>query len=264
MKVIFMSSITKFLFLFLFSFSLFSTSNSQMDDFFLLQKQKKSLNRDINLIYLTYSLGYPEKSRQNLYLLLDKFTKPEFDQNIKEIYETLNTKGYNKDILNSMHSLINKIDPVKPFDKETILIYKEKVKMHSHASQREDKKSAKNEKKEMKKVTNNKIKKSKSSELTEMAIVASEWLDDFDMKNSIKYSILLKSDPYYNQIAVYLDYLKNKNIKPLEKINQKSPSYYHFLIYAYKEKKDNEKALFYFNKLKQEFPYYLKYNKIEL
>jgi len=263
-----MASLFKFIFIFLFSLNLYSTSNNLMDDFFLLQKQKKSLNKDINLIYLTYSLGYPEKSIQKLYILLDQYTKTEFDENIKEIFNILKTKDYDKDIVNAISFIINNENPKNlSLDKEIISIYKNKKKPLVSVKKIiniEEKKQNLNKEKPITKKNSALSPKINNREKIELAIVASEWIDDFDMENSIKYSLMLKSDPYYFELASYLKYLNNKNLKPFEKIDKKSPTYYHFLISIYKKENNKEKALIYLNKLKKEYPYYLKYNKIAL
>jgi hypothetical protein len=261
-----------------------------MDEFFALQKEKNSLNKDINLIISIYNLGYPEKAKQKLYILLDQFDKKDFDQNIDNILNLLNKKNFDKSILNSISYIINN-KKIQPLDSEILEIYKSKDDDKGGRSnattvtdvallhpQDKDDGTASSPKKEEGGRSNattvtdvallHPPKKEEEGaplhEKIELAIVLSEWLDDLDMDNSIKYSLMMADDEYYRILYSYLSYVKNKNIKKLEKINKKSPLYYHFLISAYKEQKDKEKSLFYLNKLKQEFPYYLKYNRINL
>jgi len=276
-----MSNLIKYILVFMISFNLYSNKANLMDDFFSLQKEKKSISRDINLIYLTHSLGYPEKSIQKLYILLDKFNKEDFDKNIKEIHSILKDKVYNKEILNSLDFLANGIKHPK-MDKETISIYESKkpvsVEMNDRSSLPEAKKGSIEKKDKDLAVTTpkhwsksdkilnedtKKVEKNKNlAKDIELAIVLSEWLDDFDIDNSIKYSEMFKADKYYKELLSYLKYLKTKNYKELELLNQKSPTLYHILISIYKKEKNQEKVLIYTDKLKKEFPYYLKYNKI--
>jgi len=289
-----------FVFCVLFSFNLFSQKSNLMDDFFLLQKEKKSISKDINLIFLTHSLGYPEKSKQNLYILLDKFTKIEFDKNIKEIYEILKDKDYNKEIQNALAFLATE-KKSKKMDKEILEIYKKKTiavsaddesissitkdkrieeyKKSLEAKRIAEAKKIADEKKLAEKEKSDKIlnkeknimeKDNKKEKIKnfgakiEEAIVLSEWIDDMDLDNSIKYSMILKGDPYFDELVLYLDYLKTRSSKHLKNSDKKSAIYYHFLISVYKKENNKEKALIYLNKLKQEFPHYLKYNKINL
>jgi len=281
-----------FVFCILFSFNLFSKTSKLMDDFFLLQKEKQSISKDINSIFLIHSLGYPEKSKQKLYILLDSFTKSELDKNIQEINNILKNKDYDKEIKNALAFLATK-KKSKKMDKEILEIYKKKTaEMHGHASLLNTKVSKDNgtalsltkdkiEKKEksdkilnkentstsLSNLNKKEVKKEKTKNFAskiEEAIVLSEWIDDMDLDNSIKYSMILKGDPYYDELVLYLDYLKTQNSKTLKSFDKKSATFYHFLISIYKKENNKEKALIYLNKLKQEFPHYLKYNKINL
>jgi len=262
-----MNTFIKLLILPFLSLNLLALANNQMDDFFLLQKEKNSLSKDIKIISSIYHLGYPEKSKQKLYIILDKFTKEEFDKNINDIFNILNKKKFDKAILNSISFILTN-KKIEPMDKEIISIYnKGKKEQHNTTTTITSLVTVQDtpKKKILKKEKTVKTQAIESLEKRiELAIVLSEWLDDLDIDNSIKYSIEMSDDKYYSIIYQYLNYMKNKNIEQMEKINKKSPLYYHFIISAYKNNNNHKKALIYLNKLKKEYPNYLKYNRIDL
>ena len=110
------------IYLALFIFSINLLSNKDMDIFFSLQKEKESLSKNIKLINSIYNLGYQEKAKQKLYLLLAQYDKKDFDKNIKNIFDLIDKKNFDRSIINSLEFIIDKKNK-KPLDKEIINIY---------------------------------------------------------------------------------------------------------------------------------------------
>lgn len=247
-------------------FFLTLTLNAQItpkdfQEFFKLQKDLQSDKNQIKAINLIYKLGYPEKAKQKLYLMLSQTDKKNIKSKLLVIFNNLEKKSFDNSIINSIAYILNNYDK-NPKDKEIIEIYQSKFRKKTIKKETE-----KIEKKEF----SNNIKKTKKNnnhdtedfdKTIETAIVLSEWLDDLDTDNSINYLSLLNDEKYFRVLYEYLIYTKTKNSNRLEKLNFKTPEYYHFMISVYKQKQNKEKSLFYLKKLNKEFPYYLKYNRI--
>ncbi len=277
-----MNKIIKYFILFIFSLNIYSSSD--MNNFFSLQKEKDSLSKNIKLINSIYNLGYQEKAKQKLYILLDKYTKKEFNKNVNNILKLINKEKFDKSIINSLEFIIDK-KPKKLLDKEIISIYnsknednkniKKEINKSTDLAKSKDKtvfyptkntngeKNKKNKNNELNTVHKHNINSTPLNKNIETAIVLSELLDDLDIEMALKYSLVLPNDPYFSIISQYLNYLKNKNIKQVESINKKNPLYYHLLISIYKNN-NQEKAKIYLDKIKKEYPKYLKYNRIDL
>ncbi len=262
-----MTKFIKYFILFVISLNLYSIND--MDIFFSLQKEKYSLTKEIKLISSIYKLGYPEKSKQKLYILLDNYTKKEFDENINKIFTLIDKKNFDKSIVNALDFIINK-KKQKPLNKEIMDIYKSKNKIEKHDNTiKTNIKIPDNSTHKIKKNIPEKVPaihkphSGTKEKNIETAIVLSELLDDLDTDTALKYSLILQNDSYFSIISNYLRYLKNKDIKQMENINKKTPLYYHLLISIYK-KTNKEKALLYLEKIKEEYPQYLKYNRIDL